>query len=103
MRISRLSSLSSTATATGTVYPLNSVATALAAHDPKIPIFQPLVDMLLDRLSNAIHQFQALMGSKSRAAEAKKEAAIIRSYRVQAALGQCVICLDDQPNIATLC
>jgi hypothetical protein len=59
--------------------------------------------MLLDRLSNAIHQFQALLGSKSRAAEAKKEAEIIRSYRAQAALGQCVICLDDKPNIATLC
>jgi hypothetical protein len=105
MRISRLSSLSSTATgtATATAHPLNSVATAFAATDPGIPIFQPLVDMLLDRLSNAIHQFQALLGSKSRAAEAKKEAAIIRSYRVQAALGQCIICLDDKPNIATLC
>jgi hypothetical protein len=104
MRISRhMVSLSSTATGTATAYPLNSVATALAARDPEIPIFQPLVDMLLDRLSNAIHQFQALLGSKSRAAEAKKEAAIIRSYRVQAALGQCIICLDDKPNIATLC
>eukprot|EP00751_Fragilariopsis_kerguelensis_P027476 CAMPEP_0170880804 /NCGR_PEP_ID=MMETSP0734-20130129/32659_1 /TAXON_ID=186038 /ORGANISM="Fragilariopsis kerguelensis, Strain L26-C5" /LENGTH=719 /DNA_ID=CAMNT_0011264409 /DNA_START=13 /DNA_END=2172 /DNA_ORIENTATION=+ len=87
----------------------SSATTAISGFDSDnmfdidTPIFLKLIDTILDRLSHAIHQFQALLREKSSAAEAQREAKIIRKYRVRAANGQCIICLDDKPNIATLC
>ena len=66
-------------------------------------IFERLLEMLLERLVSAIHQFQSALEQKSNARQAEAEARIARQVRERAAGGQCVICLDSNPNIATLC
>jgi Fic family protein len=66
-------------------------------------VFEPLVDMLLERLANAIHQCNGRLDEKSRARRSEEEAQVARRVRERAAAGRCVICLDEDPNIATLC
>ena len=66
-------------------------------------IFQPLINVLLDRIASAVNEVQRILAEKTRAASAEEEDRIARLVRQRSAAGSCVICLDDQPNIATLC
>jgi len=67
------------------------------------PILQPLIDMLIARLTHAILQLHTVLDEKARASRDAEEMQIARTVRERAAAGQCVICLEDNPNIATLC
>ncbi|CAJ1953502.1 unnamed protein product [Cylindrotheca closterium] len=75
----------------------------------KIPIdlpgsvFRPLILLLLDRMANAVRECQRKLTEKSQLTRAAEEARIARKVREETASGRCVICLDDNPNIATLC
>jgi hypothetical protein len=66
-------------------------------------IFQDLIYMLLDRIAHACNECQRVVTEKSQAATAHEEARIARRVRERAAAGQCVICLEDNPNILTIC
>lgn len=66
-------------------------------------IFSPLIHLLLDRMAHAIQECQRKLTEKSEFAIAEDEARIARRVRERAAAGQCIICLDEKPNIATLC
>jgi Fic family protein len=66
-------------------------------------IFTPLIHLLLDRMTHAIQECQRKLSEKSQVAIAEDEARIARRVRERAAEGQCIICLDEKPNIATLC
>jgi hypothetical protein len=63
----------------------------------------PLVDLILDRMAKAITEFQKLLQEKSSLASEEAEARAARMYRERAAKGTCIICFDENPNIATLC
>ena len=66
-------------------------------------IFKPLVHLLLDRIAHAVQECQRKLTEKSRAAVEEDEARIARRVRERAAQGHCIICLEEHPNIATLC
>ena len=66
-------------------------------------IFQDLIHTILDRIAHACNECQRVISEKSNAAVADEEARIAREVREKAAAGQCVICLDDHPNILTVC
>ncbi|KAG7345401.1 Fic/DOC family protein [Nitzschia inconspicua] len=66
-------------------------------------IFQDLIYMLLDRIAHACHECQRVIAEKSQAATANEEARIAREVRERAATGQCCICLEENPNILTIC
>jgi len=81
----------------------NSSATTTPEKYSIVSVFTPLISMILDRMAHAIRQLQQLLVEKARAATAEEEARVARLARERAAAGQCVICLDEKPNIATLC
>jgi hypothetical protein len=54
-------------------------------------------------MAKAITEFQKLLQEKTLAASEEAEAKAARKYRERAAMGSCIICFDDKPNIATLC
>lgn len=64
---------------------------------------QPIIDMLIARLSHATLQLQTLLEEKARTSKDEEEARIARQVRQRSAQGQCIICLENNPNIATLC
>ena len=64
---------------------------------------EPLIHLVIERISHAVVQVQSLLLERARAAEDEEEARIARRVRERAAQGQCIICLDNSPNIATLC
>ncbi|KAL3944139.1 MAG: hypothetical protein SGBAC_001786 [Bacillariaceae sp.] len=66
-------------------------------------VFRPLILLLLDRMANAVRECQRKLTEKSQLTRAAEEARIARKVREETASGRCVICLDDNPNIATLC
>jgi len=68
-----------------------------------ISIFGPLINLILDRIVHAIKQVQVLLLEKSRVARNEEEARIARQVRERAAEQQCIICLDENPNVSTLC
>jgi fido (protein-threonine AMPylation protein) len=86
----------------GKVAPHNNAA---AADDATIEggILQPLIDMLIARLTHAILQLISLLEEKARASKDEEETKIARIVRERSAEGQCIICLENNPNIATLC
>lgn len=63
----------------------------------------PLVDLLADRISRATTGFKTLVAEKLSLANEEAGAKWARRYREEAAAGTCLICFDDNPNIATLC
>jgi len=81
--------------------------TAIANHGSGIRsdrgIFQPLIHHLLTRTAPAVQEVQRLLEQKSQAAITEEEERIVRRVRERTAAGSCIICLDDSPNIATLC
>mmetsp|Transcript_29952 Transcript_29952/g.71948 ORF Transcript_29952/g.71948 Transcript_29952/m.71948 type:complete len:773 (-) Transcript_29952:1155-3473(-) len=76
---------------------------AKRAAIPKTGIFEPLVRLILDRMANAVRECQRNLEEKSRASMVEEEDRLARRARERLASGACVICLDDNPNIATLC
>jgi Ring finger domain len=66
-------------------------------------LFQPLVSLLLTRLSRTVLEFNKVLDERCRRASEEMEAVIARKHREEAAKGTCIICFDDSPNIATLC
>jgi hypothetical protein len=63
----------------------------------------PLVDLILERVSKAITEFNKLLEEKSLVAAEEAESQAARRFREKAAKGTCIICFDEKPNIATLC
>lgn len=66
-------------------------------------IFQRLIFLLLDRIAHAVHGCEQMVEERSRAVTESEESRIARIVRDRAATGQCVICLEDNPNILTIC
>jgi fido (protein-threonine AMPylation protein) len=66
-------------------------------------VFEPLIRMLMERVAHAIVQVQALLAVRARAVDEEEARITRRVLRERAAAGQCIICLDARPNIATLC
>ena len=67
------------------------------------PFFESLIAVVLDRVLHAVVQVNSLVETRMQAAAREEEARGARRVRERAAAGQCVICLDDGPNISTLC
>jgi fido (protein-threonine AMPylation protein) len=65
--------------------------------------FAPLISLLIGRIAHAVQEVQRLLTERANAATAEEEARIARRVRERTAEGQCIICLEDRPNIATLC
>jgi fido (protein-threonine AMPylation protein) len=76
---------------------------ALMAAMQSAGALSPLVDLILDRMAKAITEFQKLLKEKASLASEEAEARAARMYRERAAQGTCIICFDENPNIATLC
>ena len=66
-------------------------------------MFYPLVALLMDRIRKAIPDFVQLQHDKQLSQMEHDEAKAARRVRERAAAGSCLICFDDNPNIATLC
>jgi hypothetical protein len=66
-------------------------------------VFLPLVDLIMDRVSKACLELSRVCDEKYGFAAEVAEAQAARRARERAAQGTCLICLDDNPNIATLC
>jgi hypothetical protein len=69
----------------------------------KAGAFAPLVKVFLERVTKSVTEFVKLVDEKSSQVEEEDEAKAARAFRERAAAGSCLICLDDNPNIATLC
>lgn len=68
-----------------------------------IGIFAPLVRLLMDRMGRAVVEFHRVWQEKSGLAAEALECKAARQARERAKEGTCIICLDENPNIATLC
>ena len=66
-------------------------------------IFEPLVELLMDRVARAALECDRVWEEKSGLAAEAAEARAVRKAREKAAQGNCMICLDEKPNMATLC
>ena len=66
-------------------------------------VFGSLVQLLIDRVARASTALAALWEEKSGLAAEAAEAKAARRVRERASRGTCMICLDEKPNIATLC
>ena len=66
-------------------------------------VFEHLIEVVADRVLHAVVQVNSLIEAKAQSAAADEEARVARAVREKAAAGQCAICLDENPNIATLC
>lgn len=63
----------------------------------------PLVELILDRIYRAVVEFERLLEEKAIIRSEADEDKAARKYRERVATGTCMICYDDNPNIATLC
>eukprot|EP00535_Pseudo-nitzschia_heimii_P003917 CAMPEP_0197178014 /NCGR_PEP_ID=MMETSP1423-20130617/3420_1 /TAXON_ID=476441 /ORGANISM="Pseudo-nitzschia heimii, Strain UNC1101" /LENGTH=860 /DNA_ID=CAMNT_0042627657 /DNA_START=392 /DNA_END=2975 /DNA_ORIENTATION=- len=66
-------------------------------------VFGCLVQLLIDRVARAATALTAIWEEKSGLAAEAAEAKAARRVRERASRGTCMICLDEKPNIATLC
>jgi hypothetical protein len=66
-------------------------------------VFAPLIRLLMDRVASAVLECNRVLEEKSGWAAEAAEARAARRARERAAQGTCIICLDEKPNIATLC
>lgn len=66
-------------------------------------VFEHLTKFLVDKVVQAVVQMNSLVELKVHSAAVEEEARVARRVREKAAAGQCIICLDEHPNIATLC
>jgi fido (protein-threonine AMPylation protein) len=65
--------------------------------------YSPLVELILDRLSKTCAEFEKLVQEKSRIGSEDAELRAAKRVRDRERAGTCLICFDEQPNIATLC
>ena len=65
--------------------------------------FSPIVCLIADRLARAFSEFRREEADKANLASEESEARAARNARERAAEGDCIICFDEKPNIATLC
>jgi fido (protein-threonine AMPylation protein) len=63
----------------------------------------PMVDLILDRLHKAVTECKRLLNDKTSQKLQDEELAAAKRFREKAAAGSCLICFEDQPNMATLC
>jgi fido (protein-threonine AMPylation protein) len=68
-----------------------------------VGILKPLVELYVDRTQKATTQCLTIISEKSRIKSEEMEAKAAKRFREAAAAGCCLICMDDDPNIATLC
>jgi fido (protein-threonine AMPylation protein) len=68
-----------------------------------VGLFEPLVHLLLNRLSRTISEFNKVLDERCQRASEEMAASMARKHREEAAKGTCIICFEDGPNIATLC
>eukprot|EP00985_Skeletonema_marinoi_P002701 scaffold1113_cov76-Skeletonema_marinoi.AAC.1 len=66
-------------------------------------VFEHLTEFVVDRVLHAVVQMNSLVELKAHSAAVEEEARVARRVREKAASGQCIICLDEHPNISTLC
>lgn len=66
-------------------------------------VFGSMVQLLMDRVARAATALTASWEEKSCLAAEAAEAKAARRVRERASRGTCMICLDEKPNIATLC
>ena len=66
-------------------------------------VFAPLIRLLMDRVARAVLECNRVLEEKSGLAAEAAEARAARRVRERSAQGTCIICLDEKPNIATLC
>ena len=66
-------------------------------------VFAPMVELILDRLSKTIVEFEKLVEEKSRIGFEEAEFRAAKRVRDRERAGTCLICFEDNPNIATLC
>jgi hypothetical protein len=80
-----------------------------ASHDELLQVikytgvFESLVHLLMDRVARAASECNRVWEEKSGLAAEAAEDRAARRARERAARGTCIICLDEKPNIATLC
>jgi len=68
-----------------------------------VGILKPLVELFVDRVQKATTQCLVIISDKSRIESEEMESRAAKRFREVAAAGSCLICMDDDPNIATLC
>mmetsp|Transcript_12945 Transcript_12945/g.15085 ORF Transcript_12945/g.15085 Transcript_12945/m.15085 type:complete len:586 (+) Transcript_12945:368-2125(+) len=68
-----------------------------------VGLFKPLTMLIMERVHRASTECQKLIDEKSQQQSEEEEAKAAKRFREKAAKGTCLICLDDHPNIATLC
>lgn len=69
----------------------------------QIGVMGPIVNVLLDRILKACIECQEVIQEKNKLESENLEAVAARKFREKAAAGNCLICMDENPNIATLC
>jgi len=80
----------------------------VSSHDilqvtKSVGIFAPLVRLLMDRVGRAVVEFNRVWQEKLGLAAEALECKAARQAREKAKEGTCLICLEEGPNIATLC
>jgi fido (protein-threonine AMPylation protein) len=63
----------------------------------------PLVQLITSRLAKSVTEFHAVLKEKSSQRTEIDDVLAAKRFRLSAAQGNCLICFDDNPNIATLC
>jgi hypothetical protein len=62
-----------------------------------------LIESTIESMAQSIDEFSMTVSKKALCASEESEARVVRKAREQASQATCIICLDDSPNIATLC
>jgi len=66
-------------------------------------VFLPIVAHVLSRWTRTVEELNKLVEEKRLLQTEQEQARAARLYRDKAAQGNCLICFEEQPNIATLC
>jgi len=63
----------------------------------------PLADLIADVVFRCWAELERLTASQARAAGESARARAVREARAEARAGACLVCLDEKPDVATLC
>lgn len=75
----------------------------LSVDQPPAPMFAPMIQLLIGRIAHAVQEAQRLSTERANSATVQDKDRIARRVRERTAAGQCIICLEDRLNIATVC